>query len=152
MPEKRRRDSIRPGDHIYSDLHHGIYVGKATVTNSENEQTEIYDAVIYFVGDGKFKIQAPCGRCGLSSRRLGIVITCLYCFLDGNLLYVYEYDVSYWTLFFSRWGTGSVHPSRPVDEVQETAFGYLRYQNFGIIDFNNCWDFATRCKIGHLIG
>ncbi|XP_022744367.1 uncharacterized protein LOC111295230 [Durio zibethinus] len=96
-----RRDSLRPGDHIYSDrclrvyFHHGIYVGKATVTNSRNEEKEIDDAVIHFMGVGKSNNKTPCERCGHRSRRIGVVITCLECFLEGQSLYVYEYDVPY---------------------------------------------------------
>ncbi|XVE89932.1 hypothetical protein DITRI_Ditri20bG0035900 [Diplodiscus trichospermus] len=157
MPEKRRHDSLRPGDHIYSDrlmkvyYHHGIYVGKATVTDARNEQLEINDAVIHFEGVNKSTSQTPCRTCGHNSRRIGVVISCLDCFLKGNSLYVYEYDVHYLKLRFKRSGTCSTHPSRPVDEVLRTAFGYLRDQNFGKkynFFFNNCEDFATRCKIG----
>ncbi|XVE89917.1 hypothetical protein DITRI_Ditri20bG0034400 [Diplodiscus trichospermus] len=157
MPKKRQPDSLRPGDHIYSDrclkvyYHHGIYVGKATATNSRNEQVQINDAVIHFMGVNKSNSQTPCERCGHSSRRIGVVITCLDCFLKGKSLYVYEYDVPYLKLRFKRSGTCSVHPSRPVDEVLDTAFGCLRDENFGEkykFFFNNCEDFATRCKIG----
>ncbi|XVE89930.1 hypothetical protein DITRI_Ditri20bG0035700 [Diplodiscus trichospermus] len=129
----------------------GIYVGKATVTNSRNEQIEINDAVIHFEGIGKSTIQIPCERCGHSSRRIGVVISCLECFLKGNSLHVYEYEIPYLKLRFKRSGTCSVNPSRPVDEVLQTAFGYLADQNFGKkynFFFNNCEDFATRCKIG----
>ncbi|XVE89925.1 hypothetical protein DITRI_Ditri20bG0035200 [Diplodiscus trichospermus] len=157
MPEKCRRDSLRPGDHIYSDrllkayYHHGIYVGQAPVKNLRNEETEINDAVIHFLGVGKSKSRPPCERCGHSSQRIGIVITCLECFLERNSLYVYEYDVPYLKLRFKRSGSCSVKPSRPVDEVLQTAFGYLRDQYFGKkynFLFNNCEDFATRCKTG----
>ncbi|XP_022720043.1 uncharacterized protein LOC111277879 [Durio zibethinus] len=152
-----RRDSLRPGDHIYSDrclyvyFHHGIYVGKATVTNSRNEEKETDDAVIHFLGVGKSTSNPPCKRCGHCSQRIGVVITCLECFLEGQSLYVYEYNVPYLKLRFKRSGTCSVNPSRPADQVLKTAFGYLKDQNFGKkynFFFNNCEDFATRCKTG----
>ncbi|XWS57706.1 hypothetical protein CRYUN_Cryun09bG0196600 [Craigia yunnanensis] len=153
----KRRDSLRPGDHIYSDrclrvyFHHGIYVGKATVTNSSNVVKEINDAVIHFMGVGKSSSKLPCETCGHNSRTIGVVITCLDCFLEGQSLYVYKYDVPYLKLRFKRSGTCSVNPSRPVDEVLKTALDYLKDQNFGKkynFFFNNCEDFATRCKTG----
>ncbi|KAK6232983.1 hypothetical protein SCA6_003056 [Theobroma cacao] len=152
-----RRDALRPGDHIYSDrcasiyFHHGIYVGKGTVTKSDDEKEEIDDAVIHFMGVGKSTNRNACKRCGHSSRRIGVVITCLDCFLEGHSLYVYEYDVPYLKLRFKRSGTCSVNPSRPADEVVNTAFDILQNQSFGKkynFFFNNCEDFATRCKTG----
>ncbi|OMO96262.1 hypothetical protein COLO4_15390 [Corchorus olitorius] len=83
-------NTLNPGDHIYSYRqihtfsHHGIYVGKGTVTKLNNEEVEINDAVIHFMGFGKCSNQIPCEKCGHSSRRIGVAITCLDCFLQGE--------------------------------------------------------------------
>ncbi|OMP11660.1 hypothetical protein COLO4_03738 [Corchorus olitorius] len=152
-----RRDALNPGDHIFSDrfihvyFHHGIYVGKGTVTKLNNEEVEINDAVIHFMGVGKSNNQIPCQKCGHSSRRIGVVITCLECFVEGHSLYLYQYDVSYLKLRFKRSGTCSTKPCKAADEVVETAFDYLKNQSFGKkynFLFNNCVDFATCCKTG----
>ncbi|OMO71937.1 hypothetical protein CCACVL1_18022 [Corchorus capsularis] len=151
------RDTLNPGDHIYSYRqmhafsHHGIYVGKGTVTTLNNEEVEISDAVIHFMGLGKFSNQTPCEICGhIPGRATGVVITCLDCFLQRHSLYVYRYDVSYLKLRFKRSGTCSTNPSEAAEEVVETAFDYLKNQSFGKYNFffRNCEDFATYCKTG----
>ncbi|XP_007030525.2 PREDICTED: uncharacterized protein LOC18600153 isoform X2 [Theobroma cacao] len=150
------RGALRPGDHIFSGrmlhlyFHHGIYVGKGTVTKSNNEKEEIDDAVIHFLGIGKSRSESPCERCGHSSRRIGVVITCLDCFLEDHSIYVYKYNVPYLKLRLKRSGTCTVRSSKPADEVIQTAFSLLEKNSFGNYNFfwNNCEDFATYCKTG----
>ncbi|OMO96261.1 hypothetical protein COLO4_15389 [Corchorus olitorius] len=151
-----RGDTLNPGDHIYSYRHthifshHGIYVGKGTVTNLNNEEVEINDAVIHFMGSGKYNNINPCEKCGhIHGRTTGVVITCLDCFLQGHELHLYQYDVS--TLRFKRKGTCSTKTCKAAKEVIETAFEVLKNQSFGKsynLFFNNCEDFATCCKTG----
>ncbi|XVF31072.1 hypothetical protein REPUB_Repub16aG0113900 [Reevesia pubescens] len=152
------RDSLLRADHIYSACngglyyHHGIYVGKAKVTNPNNgEQKLINDAVIHFLGfDKKSSSKPQCKRCFHMSRIHGIVITCLDCFLDANAIYVYEYNVSYLTFTFSSSGSCSTSPSYSPDQVIQTAFHLLENKSFGEYSFvfNNCEHFATYCKTG----
>ncbi|OMO71942.1 hypothetical protein CCACVL1_18027 [Corchorus capsularis] len=121
------------------------------MTKLNNEEVEINDAVIHFMGVGKSNNQTPCQKCGHSSRRIGVVITCLECFVEGHSLYVYQYDVSYLKLRFKRSGSCSTKPCKAADEVVETAFDLLKKQSFGKkynFLFNNCEDFATYCKMG----
>ncbi|EOY11030.1 hypothetical protein QUC31_009712 [Theobroma cacao] len=152
-----RRDALQRSDHIYTDCswglyyHHGIYVGKAKVTNPKNgEQREIYDAVIHLFGPTKDSSNAQCQQCFHLPQNAGVSITCLDCFLGGHSLYVYKYDVSYWKLRLKRSGTCSVWSSKPADEVIQIAFTLLEKNSFGNYNFlfNNCEDFATYCKTG----
>ncbi|XP_021283006.1 uncharacterized protein LOC110415627 [Herrania umbratica] len=128
----------------------GIYVGKGTVIKSNNEKEEIDDAVIHFLGIGKARRESPCEICGHSSQRIGVVITCLDCFLLDHSIYVYKYSVPYLKLRLKRSGTCTVHSSKPADEVIQTAFSLLEKKSFGNYNFffNNCEDFATYCKTG----
>ncbi|XP_022719132.1 uncharacterized protein LOC111277165 [Durio zibethinus] len=155
-----RRDSLQRADHIFTPCsggiyyHHGIYVGKATVTNPKNngEEQEIYDAVIHFLGFYKKSSCKPqCKRCFYTSQNMGVIITCLDCFLDGSLVYVYEYGVSYLTFNFKSNGSCSYWDSYPPDKVIRTAYCFLDKQSFGDyhLVFNNCESFATYCKTGN---
>ncbi|XWS58371.1 hypothetical protein CRYUN_Cryun08bG0028500 [Craigia yunnanensis] len=158
-----RREALKPADHIYTACgeglyhHHGIFVGKAKVTNPQNngEQREIDDAVIHLLGFNKKRNKKTghkpqCERCFYMSQIVGVIITCLDCFLADSL-YVYEYNVSYWTSLFKRNGTCSTWASKPPDQVIQTAFSILEKKlTFGEYSFffNNCEDFATFCKTG----
>ncbi|OMO97041.1 hypothetical protein COLO4_14907 [Corchorus olitorius] len=136
------RDELQPADHIYSDrdggilYHHGIYVGKCKVINPENgEEKEIDDAVIHFFGNNKKPTSHQCQKCFPPSKNGGVCISCLDCFLDGNSIYVYKYNVCYWKLLFRPSGTCSVHRSKPPDEVIHKAFALIKENSFGKYHF-----------------
>ncbi|XVF57209.1 hypothetical protein PTKIN_Ptkin06aG0186200 [Pterospermum kingtungense] len=157
-----RRDQLKPADHIYTSCglyyHHGIHVGKATVTNpnSRGEERKINDAVIHFLGiDKKSGPRRPCKTCFHLPQTVGVVITCLDCFTEGGSIYVYEYNASHLSYYYIRSsGSCSTSASRPPDVVIQTAYALLEKKiDFGEYSllFNNCEDFATYCKTGKAI-
>ncbi|KAH1033054.1 hypothetical protein J1N35_045228 [Gossypium stocksii] len=151
----------KPGDHIYTKCygglydHHGIYVGKAKVKNPRTGKTEqIENAVIHILGldkNGKAKTYRPqCPKCFHESHELGVVLTCLDCFHEGNTIYRYEYEVSILSFTFKSSGSCSTFTSYEPDVVIKRAYSFLHKKNFGEYSllFNNCEHFATKCKTG----
>ena len=127
------REDLKPGDHIYVYkacglyTHHGIYMGK-----------EGQHEVIQFV------------KLSLLDRRKAVIDGCpLEEFLSGATLRLVAYNVPFIHHVFKRCGSSHIKPSRPAEEVMQTANYYLqnpddwgRYQ----VCCNNCEHFAVHCK------
>ncbi|XP_040941464.1 protein LEAD-SENSITIVE 1 isoform X1 [Gossypium hirsutum] len=137
------------------EMQKGIYVGKAKVKNPRTgKEEQIENAVIHFLGldkNGKAKTYRPqCPKCFHESHELGVVLTCLDCFYDGNTIYRYEYEVSLLSFTFKSSGSCSTFTSSEPDVVIKRAYSFLHKNNFGEYSFffNNCEHFATKCKTG----
>ncbi|OMO96263.1 hypothetical protein COLO4_15391 [Corchorus olitorius] len=103
------------------------------------------------MGVGKFRDKIPCENCGHIPGTIGVLITCLDCFLERHQLHVYQYDASKLGLVFNGRGThSSTKTLKAANEVIEAAFDYLKNQSFGQYDavVRNCEHFATDCKTG----
>ncbi|MBA0816721.1 hypothetical protein Gohar_001351, partial [Gossypium harknessii] len=132
-----------------------IYVGTANVKNPRTGKKEqIENAVIHLLGldkNGKAKTYQPqCPKCFHESHELGVVITCLDCFHEGNTIHRYEYEVSLLSFTFKSSGSCSTFTSSEPDVVIKRAYSFLHKKNFGEYSllFNNCEHFATKCKTG----
>ncbi|KAK9293211.1 hypothetical protein L1049_021200 [Liquidambar formosana] len=105
----------------------GIYVGEGMV--------------IHFLGAGKeFKPSSSttCEKCGYNSEKdIGVVKTCLNCFLCGHGFYICDYN-------------HSSQVAKPPNEVVETANVLFKNNKFGEYSLtnNNCEHFAVYCKTG----
>ncbi|KAE8731565.1 hypothetical protein F3Y22_tig00002799pilonHSYRG00201 [Hibiscus syriacus] len=115
----------------------GIYVGD--------------NMVIHLAGKAK-KIQPyTCKECinkGVINGEIAKI--CIYCFLAGKKLKVYEYGVSYFKHKFKKNGTCCIRAARPPHEVLASAAHLLEHGGFGSYNLlsNNCEDFAVHCKTG----
>ncbi|KAG7550847.1 LRAT-like domain [Arabidopsis thaliana x Arabidopsis arenosa] len=160
------RETLKPGDHIYSwrnayiYSHHGIYVGDEKVihfTRGGGLETGTGTFLDMFIassvpnhgGDNN-----PCPKCGDQSKLDGVISSCLDCFLAGGNLYLFEYGVS--PAFFvakQRGGTCTIAPSDPPEEVIFRAKFLLLRNAFGAYNLfeNNCEDFAIYCKSGLVV-
>lgn len=156
------RDSLNPGDHIYSwrnayiYAHHGIYVGDDKVIHFTRHGQEVGTGTVLDVlllSSGPVKSQEPCAICTPAEEGHGVVSSCLNCFLAGGVLYRFEYSVSP-ALFLAkaRGGTCTLAVSDPSEKVIHRA-SYLLNNGFGCYNvFNkNCEDFAIYCKTGLLV-
>ncbi|XP_031270580.1 phospholipase A and acyltransferase 4-like [Pistacia vera] len=122
---------LNPGDHIIGNRagilysHHGIYVGDGMVIHLMPAEKK-----------GENKSVSLCRNCGYSrDQHSGIIKTCLDCFLDGNILFIFNHPI----------------PCRPPDDVIRIATEFLQgKRDFGAYNvvFNNCEDFASYCKTG----
>jgi hypothetical protein len=135
----------------------GIYVGDGMVIHFTR-------AAGHEIGTGTFLDRflfsssspaetSPCQKCGHLMRSQGVIMSCLDCFLDGGILYLFDYAVS--PVFFlakARGGTCTLAASDPYDTVIHHA-RYLLDNGFGIYCLfkNNCEDFAIYCKTGLLV-
>ncbi|KAE8678976.1 hypothetical protein F3Y22_tig00111402pilonHSYRG00580 [Hibiscus syriacus] len=149
----------KPGDHIYSDrgsyYHHGIFVGEAEVVNpNKDKRRKLSHGVIHFRGiqrnaNGKAS-EAECQKCLHKADHMGVVLTCIDCFLKEKRLHRYEYDVSLITFNTTRNGSCSTSSCDESDVVIKRAFDFFHNQSFGDYNyyFNNCEHFATACKTG----
>ncbi|KAJ4979100.1 hypothetical protein NE237_009880 [Protea cynaroides] len=156
------RDSLKPGDHIYSwrtayvYAHHGIYVGNDKVihfTRGRGQEVgtgTVLDVLLLSSGPAPSQ---PCSICPPQEEGHGVVSSCLNCFLAGGVLYRFEYGVSP-ALFLAkaRGGTCTLAVSDPYNIVVHRAT-YLLDNGFGCYNVfnNNCEDFAIYCKTGLLV-
>ncbi|KAF3973289.1 hypothetical protein ACB098_01G195800 [Castanea mollissima] len=155
------RESLKPGDHIYSwrlayaYSHHGIYVDKGNVihfTRGEGQEIGTGTGLDHIIGSSvpQHPLDNPCPICGDESRSDGVISSCVDCFLSGGDLYRYEYGVTP-AVFFAkaRGGTCTLASSESEEQVIDRAFYFLR-KGFGVYDVlkNNCEDFALCCKTG----
>ncbi|GAB4825656.1 hypothetical protein Ancab_008530 [Ancistrocladus abbreviatus] len=164
MSNKIARESLEPGDHIYSwrhayiYAHHGIYAGEGRVihyTRAAGQEVgtgTVLDNILFSSSPSK-PSGAPCQECGDQSRLSGVISSCLDCFLCGGELYRFEYGVS--PAFFlakARGGTCTLARSDPPEDVLHRA-SYLLENGFGVYNVfkNNCEDFAIYCKTGFLV-
>ncbi|CAK9180768.1 unnamed protein product [Ilex paraguariensis] len=156
------RDSLKPGDHIYSwrsvyiYAHHGIYVGDNKVIHFTRRGQELRIGTVLdvlLVSSRSSRTHVPCSTCNPQDEDHGVVSSCLNCFLDGGILYRFEYAVNP-TLFLAkaRGGTCTLAISDPDDVVVHRA-NYLYTNGFGCYNVfnNNCEDFAIYCKTGLLV-
>ncbi|KAF8397974.1 hypothetical protein HHK36_016900 [Tetracentron sinense] len=166
------KDSLKPGDHIYSwrtayvYAHHGflsvsflssIYVGDNKVIHftrgrgQEMGTGTVLDLLL--VSSGPARFQVPCSTCTQPEEGHGVVSSCLNCFLAGGVLYRFEYSVSP-ALFLAkaRGGTCTLAVSDLNEFVIHRA-NYLLENGFGCYNVfkNNCEDFAIYCKTGLLV-
>jgi hypothetical protein len=154
------RDSLKPGDHIYSwrtayiYAHHGIYVGDNKVihfTRRGQETGTILDKLL--VSSYVACPSVACPDCTPPDEEHNVFASCLNCFLSGGILYKFEYSVSP-ALFLAkaRGGTCTVAVSDTPDMVVHRA-NYLLTNGFGCYNIfkNNCEDFAIYCKTGLLV-
>ncbi|CAK9152953.1 unnamed protein product [Ilex paraguariensis] len=155
------RDSLKPGDHIYSwrsayiYAHHGIFVGDNKVIHFTRRGQEVGTGTVLdvlLVSSGPARSYVPCDTCTPPEDH-GVVSSCLNCFLAGGILYRFEYAVSP-ALFLAkaRGGTCTLAVSDPYDVVVHRA-NYLLNNGFGCYNVfkNNCEDFAIYCKSGLLV-
>ncbi|KAL6525972.1 hypothetical protein OROHE_015496 [Orobanche hederae] len=93
-------------------------------------------------------------ECGLiKSHEIGVIKSCLNCFLGDGSLYRYQYAVNGLTLATKiRGGTCTTAKSDPREDVIHRAM-YLLENGYGEYDVvsNNCEDFALYCKTGLVI-
>ncbi|KAG5553852.1 hypothetical protein RHGRI_011655 [Rhododendron griersonianum] len=156
------RDSLKPGDHIYSwrsayiYAHHGIYVGDNKVIHFTRRGQEFGTGTVLdvlLVSSGPARSQVPCSTCTPPGEAHSVVSSCLNCFLLGGVLYRFEYSVGP-TLFLAkaRGGTCTLAVSDPPDIVVHRA-NHLLNNGFGCYNVfkNNCEDFAIYCKTGLLV-
>ncbi|KAK1397296.1 LRAT domain-containing protein [Heracleum sosnowskyi] len=156
------RDSLKPGDHIYSwrsayiYAHHGIYVGDDKVIHFTRRGQEVGTGTVLdllLVSSGPTQSYVPCDSCIPPQEGHGVVSSCLNCFLGGGILYRFEYAVSP-ALFLAkaRGGTCTLAVSDEAEAVVYRA-NYLLTNGFGCYNIfkNNCEDFAIYCKTGLLI-
>jgi len=156
------RDSLKPGDHIYSwrsayiYAHHGIYIGDNKVIHFTRHGQEFGTGTVLdvlLVSSGPARSQVPCSTCTSPQEAHGVVSSCLNCFLSGGVLYRFEYSASP-ALFLAkaRGGTCTLAVSDPHDIVIHRA-KHLLNNGFGYYNVfkNNCEDFAIYCKTGLLV-
>ncbi|KAL6986769.1 importin subunit beta-3 [Sarracenia purpurea var. burkii] len=156
------RDSLKPGDHIYSwraayiYAHHGIYVGDNKVVHFTRRGQELGTGTvldILLISSVPARSQLPCSTCTPPEESQGVISSCLNCFLSGGILYRFEYSVKP-ALFLAkpRGGTCTLAVSDPDDTVVHRA-NYLLTNGFGCYNVfkNNCEDFAIYCKTGLLV-
>lgn len=155
------KESLKPGDHIYSwrsvyiYAHHGIYVGNDTVIHFTRRGQEVGTGTVLDVlllSSGPVRAQA-CPTCTPPEEGHGVVSSCLNCFLSGGVLYRFEYAVNP-ALFLAkaRGGTNTLAVSDADDVVVHRA-KFLLENGFGCYNVfkNNCEDFAIYCKTGLLV-
>ncbi|KAL8150647.1 hypothetical protein V2J09_020455 [Rumex salicifolius] len=164
LSNKISKESLKPGDHIYSwrhgyvYSHHGIYSGENRVIHftrgggQEVGTGTVLDRFI-FSSSPTNKQGEPCPECGDNSNADGVIQSCLECFLSGGDLYLFSYAVS--PAFFlakARGGTCTLAKSDPPEDVLYRAT-YLLENGFGAYSLfkNNCEDFAIYCKTGLLV-
>jgi len=156
------RESLKPGDHIYSwraayiYAHHGIYIGDNKVIHFTRRGQEVGTGTVLdvlLVSSGPSNSYVPCTNCTSREGGHGVVLSCLNCFLAGGILYRFEYAVTP-ALFIAkaRGGTCTLAVSDEDDIVVHRA-KYLLNNGFGCYSiFNkNCEDFAIYCKTGLLV-
>ncbi|KAH7512250.1 hypothetical protein FEM48_Zijuj12G0070500 [Ziziphus jujuba var. spinosa] len=156
------RESLKPGDHIYSwrtayvYAHHGIYIGDDRVIHFTRRGQEVGTGTVLdllLVSSGPAQSPEPCPTCTPPEEGSGVVSSCLNCFLAGGVLYRFGYAVSP-ALFLAkaRGGTCTLASSEPEDIVVHRA-KYLYENGFGCYNVfkNNCEDFAIYCKTGLLV-
>ncbi|KAK3227013.1 hypothetical protein Dsin_006875 [Dipteronia sinensis] len=156
------RESLKPGDHIYSwrtayiYAHHGIYIGDEKVIHFTRRGQEVETGTVLdllLVSSGPARSLTPCTNCTPSEEGQGVVLSCLNCFLAGGILYRFEYSVSP-ALFIAkaRGGTCTLAVSDPNDVVVHRA-KHLLENGFGCYNVfkNNCEDFTIYCKTGLLV-
>lgn len=162
LSNRIERDSLKPGDHIYSwrnayiYAHHGIYVGDNRVVHFTRRGQEVGTGTVLdllLVSSGPARSLVPCPTCTLDGEGHGVVSSCLDCFLAGGILYRFEYSVSP-ALFLvkARGGTCTLAVADADDVVVHRA-KYLLENGFGCYNVfkNNCEDFAIYCKTGLLV-
>lgn len=155
------RESLNPGDHIYSwraayiYAHHGIYIGNDRVIHFTRRGQEVGTGTVLdllLVSSGR-RSQVPCEVCSHQQDGHGVFSSCLNCFLAGGILYRFEYSVTP-ALFLAkvRGGTCTLAVSDPADVVIHCA-NFLLNNGFGGYNVfkNNCEDFALYCKTGLLV-
>lgn len=160
--DKYRKESLNPGDHVYSwrtayiYAHHGIYVGNNTVIHFTRRGQEVGTGTVLdliLVSSGPAQSQLHCPTCTPPEEGNGVVSSCLDCFLAGGILYRFEYAVTP-ALFIAkaRGGTCTLAVSDSDDLVVHRA-KYLLENGFGCYNVfkNNCEDFAIYCKTGLLV-
>ncbi|XAR69824.1 hypothetical protein NMG60_11001549 [Bertholletia excelsa] len=156
------RDSLKPGDHIYSwrtayvYAHHGIYIGDDKVIHFTRRGQEVGTGTVLdllLVSSGPARSQVPCATCTAQNEANGVVSSCLNCFLAGGVLYRFAYAVTPAVfLAKARGGTCTLAVADPDDVVVHRA-KYLLDNGFGCYNVfkNNCEDFAIYCKTGLLV-
>ncbi|XP_061362925.1 protein LEAD-SENSITIVE 1 [Gastrolobium bilobum] len=156
------RESLKPGDHIYSwrtayiYAHHGIYVGDDKVIHFTRRGQEVGTGTVIdllLISSGPANSRQSCPTCTAPQEAHGVFSSCLNCFLAGGVLYRFEYAVSP-TLFLAkaRGGTCTLAVSDQNDIVVHRA-KFLHENGFGCYNVfkNNCEDFAIYCKTGLLV-
>ncbi|KAL8479449.1 hypothetical protein ACS0TY_026372 [Phlomoides rotata] len=154
MGQRPSRSNLKPGDHIYTwrtayiYAHHGIYVGDGAVIHFMRPGQEVGTGSV-FKGSVSSRSQVPCPNCIPTHAAHGVVSSCLNCFLAGDNLYLYEYEVSFVRFITTREGTCVPTVPDP-DEVVVHRAKYLLNNGFGSYDvlMNNCEHFAFYCKTG----
>lgn len=94
-----------------------------------------------------------CPTCNHTDISNGIITSCLNCFLNGGLLYRFEYSVNPVVFLANpRGGTCTLAASDPPETVIHRA-NYLVKNGFGCYNIlkNNCIHFAIYCKTGRLV-
>ncbi|KAL4578312.1 hypothetical protein LXL04_014433 [Taraxacum kok-saghyz] len=156
------RESLKPGDHIYSwraaylYAHHGIYVGDEKVihftrTGQKAGTGSVVDVLT--VSSAPPPSLIPCPNCPPTNNTSGVTASCLDCFLAGGVLYRYEYSTNP-AIFLAKPldATCTLAPSDPPETVVFRA-NYLLQNGFGCYNVfkNNCEDFAIYCKTSLLV-
>ncbi|CAI0462902.1 unnamed protein product [Linum tenue] len=164
-PNRISKDSLTPGDHIYSwraayvYAHHGIYIGDDKVIHFTRRGQEVGTGTVLdflLVSSTPKTPLIPCPMCSPREEagNNGVILSCINCFLSGGNLYRFEYVVNP-ALFLAkaRGGTCTRAVSDPDDVVVHRAKFLLEENGFGCYNVfkNNCEDFAIYCKTGLLV-
>lgn len=162
LSNRVERESLKPGDHIYSwrtayiYAHHGIYIGDNKVVHFTRQGQEVGTGTVLdllLVSSGPARPLSVCPTCTPPQEGHGVVSSCLNCFLSGGVLYRFEYSVKpAHFLAKARGGTCTL----AVSDQNEAAIHrakYLLENGFGCYNVfkNNCEDFAIYCKTGLLV-
>ncbi|KAK7278738.1 hypothetical protein RJT34_23774 [Clitoria ternatea] len=156
------KESLKPGDHIYSwrnayiYAHHGIYIGDGKVIHFTRRGQEVGTGTVLdllLLSSGPSRSRETCPTCTAPQEAHGVISSCLDCFLAGGVLYRFEYAVSP-ALFLAkvRGGTCTLAVADH-DEIVVHRAKYLLENGFGCYNVfkNNCEDFTIYCKTGLLV-
>lgn len=162
LSNRVKKESLVPGDHIYSwrtayiYAHHGIYIGDNKVVHFTRQGQEVGTGTVLdllLASSGPARSRVPCPTCTPPEDDHGVFTSCLDCFLSGGILYRFEYSVSpAHFLAKARGGTCTLAVADP-DEIVVHRAKYLLENGFGCYNVfkNNCEDFTIYCKTGLLV-
>ncbi|CAH1436572.1 unnamed protein product [Lactuca virosa] len=156
------KKNLKPGDHIYSwrhayiYAHHGVYLGDDKVVHFTRLGQEVGTGTgldVLIISSMPPPRLVTCPTCNHTDISNGIITSCLNCFLNGGLLYRFEYSVNPVVFLANpRGGTCTLAASDPPETVIHRA-NYLVKNGFGCYNIlkNNCIHFAIYCKTGRLV-
>ncbi|MCO5548914.1 hypothetical protein L7F22_002376 [Adiantum nelumboides] len=136
----------------------GIYVGDDSVihfTRGQGVETGTGTCLdkIFSSSLSPSQTSSPCTKCAVNFGSNGVVLTCLECFLSGQVLYRFQYSENALTFFAKARGGMCTLAMSDAPETVLHRSQYLLANGFGCYHIfqNNCEDFAVYCKTGLLV-